>query len=112
MDISRGEGNPVTDTPGIYGLNNSNDEERLTEALLSDADVIINVVDGTSLRDCTDIAAIGTGVPMVVLVNMMDECAGSNCSWTWQGWRHCGRPGGIGAAATGGMAELGQVVKL
>ncbi|MDD3074017.1 MAG: FeoB small GTPase domain-containing protein, partial [Eubacteriales bacterium] len=77
VEISRGiwQGNPVADTPGIYGLTNANDEERLTEALLADAQVIVNVVDATRLRRdlFLTLQLSGRGVPMVVVVNMMDE---------------------------------------
>lgn len=77
VEVSRGfwQGNPVADTPGIYGLNAANDEERLTEALLGDADVIVNVVDATRLRRdlFLTLQLIGRGAPMVVVVNMMDE---------------------------------------
>lgn len=77
VEISRGiwQGNPVADTPGIYGLTNANDEERLTEALLADAEVIVNVVDATRLRRdlFLTLQLSGRGVPMVVVVNMIDE---------------------------------------
>lgn len=77
VEISHGfwQGNPVADTPGIYGLNAANDEERLTETLLADAEVIVNVVDATRLRRdlFLTLQLIGRGVPMVVVVNMMDE---------------------------------------
>ncbi|HOC06225.1 MAG TPA: ferrous iron transporter B [Bacillota bacterium] len=117
VDISRGlwQGNPVTDTPGVYALNGSNDEERLTEALLSDADVIINVVDGTSLRRdlYLTLQLSARGVPMVVLVNMMDEVRRQQLQLDLARLETLlGVPVVAGAAATGeGMAELGQVVK-
>ena len=77
VEISRGfwQGNPVADSPGIYGLTGVNDEERLTEALLADADVIINVADATRLRRdlFLTLQLISRGTPIVVVVNMMDE---------------------------------------
>lgn len=65
----------IQDTPGVYGLTGANDEERLAEQIINSADVIVNVVDATRLRrDLFLTLQLKTrGVPMVVVVNMMDE---------------------------------------
>lgn len=77
VDISRGawQGLQVSDTPGVYGLNGANDEERLAEELIAKAGVIINVVDATRLRRdlFLTLQLMGRGAPMLVVVNMMDE---------------------------------------
>jgi ferrous iron transport protein B len=116
VDISRGfwQGNLVIDTPGIYALNRSNDEERLTETLLEDAEVIINVVDATGLRRdlYLTLQLLGRGVPMVVLVNMMDEVRRQHLYLDLAKLESLlGVPVVAAAAATGeGMADLAKVV--
>src|SRR3972149_3493215 len=39
----------VYDTPGIYGVSSLNDEERVARDIVLEADIIINIVDGTHL---------------------------------------------------------------
>lgn len=77
VEISRGkwQGYDVADTPGVYGLSGANDEERLAEAIIAEAGVIVNVVDATRLRRdlYLTLQLVGRGVPMLVVVNMMDE---------------------------------------
>lgn len=76
VEISRGEwrGNPVSDTPGIYGLTRGNDEERLAEEIIEQADIIVNVVDATRLRrDLFLTLQLQERAPLVLVVNMMDE---------------------------------------
>lgn len=77
VEVSRGFwlGHQVADTPGVYGLTGANEEERLTEALLADAEVIVNVVDATRLRRdlFLTLQLLSRGQPMVVVVNMIDE---------------------------------------
>lgn len=77
VEISRGkwQGYEVADTPGVYGLSGANDEERLAEAIIAEAGAIVNVVDVTRLRRdlYLTLQLAGRGVPMLVVVNMMDE---------------------------------------
>jgi ferrous iron transport protein B len=77
VEVSRGKwrGNPLTDTPGVYGLAGANEEEKLAEALLDQADLAVNVVDATRLsRDLfLTLQLLDRGLPLVVVVNMMDE---------------------------------------
>lgn len=65
----------LLDTPGVYGISSLNDEERVTRDMVLEADLILNVVDGTHLeRDLfLTLQLLDMGLPMVVAVNMMDE---------------------------------------
>lgn len=77
VEISRGkwEGYEVSDTPGVYGLNRANEEERLAEEIIVQAGVIVNIVDATRLRRdlFLTLQLKDRGMPMVVVANMMDE---------------------------------------
>jgi len=77
VDVSRGKWreHDLADTPGVYGLTKANDEECLAEAIIYDAQVIINVVDATRLRRdlFLTLQLLAREVPMLVVVNMMDE---------------------------------------
>jgi len=65
----------VLDTPGIYGVSSFNDEERVAREVILTADVIVNVVNASSLeRDLfLTLQLIDMGRPLVVAVNMVDE---------------------------------------
>ncbi|HEY3314868.1 MAG TPA: ferrous iron transport protein B [Bacillota bacterium] len=65
----------VLDTPGIYGVSSFNDEERVARDVILAADLVINVVNGSSLeRDLfLTLQLIDMGLPLVVAVNMVDE---------------------------------------
>lgn len=65
----------IIDTPGVYGVSNSNDEERATQQYVMSADLIINVVSALSLgrdlflsRQLADM-----GKPMILVINQSDE---------------------------------------
>lgn len=77
VEVAHGpwQGNIVTDSPGVYGLTEANEEEKLTAALLAKAQVVVNVVDATRLRPdlFLTLQLIDLGLPTVVVVNMMDE---------------------------------------
>ncbi len=70
----------LTDLPGIYNLDSANDANSLDEAIASrailttPADVIINVVDASSLERslCMTLQLRELGRPMVVVLNKMD----------------------------------------
>src|SRR5665647_2513385 len=65
----------VVDTPGIYGVSAFNDEERVARDIIVQADLVLNVVDAVHLeRDLfLTLQLIDMGLPMVVVLNMMDE---------------------------------------
>ncbi|MCL6563446.1 MAG: ferrous iron transporter B, partial [Firmicutes bacterium] len=65
----------VWDAPGVYGLSRFSDEERVTVEAIRQADLIVNVVDARHLaRDLfLTLQLKSLGLPMVVLLNRMDE---------------------------------------
>ncbi len=65
----------IIDTPGVYGISELNDEERVARKALLDADLILNVVDATHLeRDLfLTLQLLSLGKPMLVALNMMDD---------------------------------------
>ncbi len=67
----------LLDLPGIYSINSYDEAEKVTrEKILSgDIDIIINVIDATVLARSLEltIQLIEMNVPMVVVLNMMDE---------------------------------------
>ncbi|MGI6542774.1 MAG: ferrous iron transport protein B [Limnochordia bacterium] len=77
VDISKGTwlGAALIDTPGVYGLGSYSDEERIARDAVFTADVVVNVVNVTSLsRDLfLTLQLVDAGVPLVVALNMMDE---------------------------------------
>jgi len=77
VEVSRGrwQCHEVADTPGVYGLNCANDEERLAREIIDKAEIIVNVVDATRLRRdlFLTLQLLDLGKPMLVVVNMMDE---------------------------------------
>ncbi|SHJ82929.1 ferrous iron transport protein B [Anaerobranca californiensis DSM 14826] len=77
VDISSGKlgEHLIIDTPGVYRISSSNDEEKVTKKVILDADMIINVVDANNLeRDLfLTLQLLDMGKPMVIALNMMDE---------------------------------------
>lgn len=77
VDISRGawNGAELIDTPGVYGLGSYSDEERIARDTILGADVVINVVNATTLeRDLfLTVQLVEAGLPLVIATNMMDE---------------------------------------
>jgi ferrous iron transport protein B len=67
----------VYDTPGIYGVSSFNDEEKVARDIILEADVVLNVVDGTHLERDLFLTQqlIDMGKRIVVLVNFMDDVA-------------------------------------
>ncbi len=65
----------LVDTPGIYGLSRFTDEERVSVDAIRDADLVVQIVDGTRLpRDLfLTWHLIDARAPLIVAVNMMDE---------------------------------------
>lgn len=66
----------VIDTPGVYGISSFNDEERIARDIILSADVVVNIVDAVHLERDLFLTQqiIDTGVPVVIGLNMMDEC--------------------------------------
>lgn len=77
VEVSRGkwQGHTVADTPGVYGLTGANDEERLAQEIIAQAEIIVNVVDATRLRRdlFLTLQLLNRGIPILIIVNMMDE---------------------------------------
>jgi ferrous iron transport protein B len=67
------------DTPGVYGISSFTDEESVTRDVVLNADVILNVVDGTHLeRDLfLTMQLIDMGKKVSVMVNFIDEVRSS-----------------------------------
>lgn len=77
LDISSGRfgGDVVMDTPGVYGLSSFNDEERIARDIILGADIVINIINAVNLERDLFLTQqiIDTGVPVLVVLNMMDE---------------------------------------
>ncbi|OPX88384.1 MAG: Ferrous iron transport protein B [Pelotomaculum sp. PtaB.Bin104] len=65
----------IIDTPGVYGLTNSSEEEKITREIILAADMVVNVVNSVHLaRDLFfTLQLIDLGIPVVVALNMIDE---------------------------------------
>lgn len=70
-------GDPVEilDAPGTYSLSATNKAEEVAVSLLDHADVIVNVVDATSLERCLllTVELLEKRKPVIVALNMWDE---------------------------------------
>ncbi len=81
VDYSRGllrhgaETLAIIDAPGTYSLQPTNKAEAVAVSLLEQADLVVNVVDATSLERCLllTVELLQRGKPMVVALNMWDE---------------------------------------
>lgn len=77
VDISHGRfgKDVIIDTPGVYGISSFNDEEIVARDVILSADLIINIVNAVHLeRDLfLTLQVIDTGIPVLVVLNMMDE---------------------------------------
>ncbi|URM52805.1 ferrous iron transport protein B [Mycoplasma sp. SG1] len=66
----------IIDTPGIYDFNNKSLDQKITANLIEEKnyDLIINVIDGTSLHKCLYLTQLirELNVPFVVLINHFD----------------------------------------
>lgn len=70
-----GESWRIIDAPGTYSLEPGNRAEEVAVSLLHDADLIINVVDATSLERCLllTLELLQQDKPVIVALNMSDE---------------------------------------
>lgn len=83
VEVARGTGRleggevEVLDTPGIYSLVPTTEEERVTRDLVvrDTADVLVHVVDAKSVHRSLSVTLqlARTGLPLVVALNMTDE---------------------------------------
>ena len=72
-----GEKVEVIDLPGVYSLRSTNEAEEVALKILKDcskADVVINVIDATRMRNglFLTLDLIEKGYPLLIVVNMMD----------------------------------------
>lgn len=65
----------IIDTPGVYGVSDSNDEERAARQYILGADLVVNIVSALSLsRDLFLTKQLADmGKPMLVVINQIDE---------------------------------------
>ena len=67
----------IIDTPGVYGLLSSSEEERVTEKILleDNPDVVIQIIDSTSLERNLNLTLqlIEMKLPMVVVLNFLND---------------------------------------
>ncbi len=79
LDISYGKYNEdlIIDTPGVYGISSFNDEEKIARDVILEADLVINIVDAVHMERDLFLTQqiIDTGVPVVVVLNMLDEAS-------------------------------------
>jgi ferrous iron transport protein B len=70
-----GEAVEILDAPGTYSLETTNKAEEVAVSLLDRADVVINVVDATSLERCLllTIELLEKRKPVIIALNMWDE---------------------------------------
>lgn len=77
IQVSKGEFGTyaVYDTPGIYGVSSFSEEERVALGMILEADVVLNIVDGTHLERDLFLTQqlIDMGKRITVLLNFMDE---------------------------------------
>jgi ferrous iron transport protein B len=87
VTVSRHVGNytqgvQIIDIPGIYSLSSATEEEKVAvaELLDNDAELIVNVIDSTSLERSLylTLELKMLGVPMIILLNMWDEAKKDN----------------------------------
>jgi ferrous iron transport protein B len=67
----------VYDTPGVYGISSFSDEERVTQEVVLEADVVLNVVDAVHLERDLFLTEqlLDMGKKVSVFLNFMDEAA-------------------------------------
>jgi len=73
----KGERVEVIDLPGVYSLRSTNEAEEVALKILKDcskADVVINVIDATRMRNglFLTLDLVEKGYPLLIVVNMMD----------------------------------------
>lgn len=77
VDVSRAfsEEGEIIDTPGAYSLGNYTEDEAVTQKILSEADIIINIVSALSLERDFFLTQqlIDLNLPLIVVVNQIDE---------------------------------------
>lgn len=77
VDVSRAfikEGE-IIDTPGAYSLGNYTEDEAVTQKILLETDIVINIISALSLERDLFLTKqiIDLGIPLLVVVNQIDE---------------------------------------
>lgn len=115
VTCSRWNGRPLIDGPGVYGLGDHTEEERITAEAVERAAAVVNVVDAAHLdRDLfLTLQLAEQGVPMVVALNCIDEARKSGAvPDAAELERALGVPVVCTLAITGeGLAELGAAIE-
>ncbi len=65
----------IIDTPGAYSLGNYSDDETVTQTILENADIVINIVSALTIERDLFLTQqlIDMGFPIILAVNQMDE---------------------------------------
>ena len=65
----------IYDTPGVYGISSFSDEERVTQEVVLEADIILNIVDAVHLERDLFLTEqlLDMGKKVTVFLNFMDE---------------------------------------
>lgn len=105
----------VTDTPGVYGLSSFNEEEKITRDIVLHGDILVNIVDAVHLERDLFLTKqlIDTGLPVLVVLNMMDEAEHQGIKIDLRVLRELlGVPVLATAAVEGrGMAQLKEAIR-
>ena len=107
----------ILDTPGIYSLHALTREQEVTRGVLEggEPDLIVNVVDGTSLSRhlALTLSLLSYGLPVVIAVNYVDELCGRGLKVDVQRLSEiAGCPSVLVSALTGeGVPLLVSVIK-
>jgi ferrous iron transport protein B len=77
VDISRAfskEGE-IIDTPGAYSLGNYTEDEAVTQQILQEADIVINILSALSIERDLFLTQqmVDLGLPLIIVVNQIDE---------------------------------------
>lgn len=65
----------IIDTPGAYSLGNYSDDEIVTQNIVQDADIVINIISALSIERDLFLTQqlIDMRIPVILVVNQMDE---------------------------------------
>lgn len=77
VDVSKAftEFGELIDTPGAYSLGNYTDDEIVTQRIVKNADIVINVIGALSIERDLFLTQqlIDMGLPMILVINQIDE---------------------------------------
>ena len=118
VEVTRGRGEfegipfEVVDTPGMYSLFSITEEERVARSILLNErpDVVLQLVDAKNLERMLlmTFQLIEAGLPLVVVLNLLDEAEAAGISIDLEGLSERLRVPVVGTVATSGrgMDEL------